>query len=344
MFINRHLARSLNQALLIAGLSLCTAWPAAAQGDPHPVATSTAAAPPGETLGTVAGIQGAFRGSAFQTLLDASTDEKTATAVVGWKDGTSVYALTFKGPLGTKPKEATPISLDGLANGASVQFAANHMFWSGPSLEEQAAIAALCARVAPNAACDMQNLPPGKDRDRMADLLHLNDIPVYLGVSGGVSVTTYRFLSGAQLKETSDKKTDFSLSAQGGVFTPMFGFVIGTLGIQQTSQAGADSVSVCRPLPGTDATTCSNGVLKPPTDSFGALGSLQLRRKLAGNVAVAPIVQYDFKKDVTAFIVPVYFLKDAKGSPIGGVRGGWRSDTKAVVISMFVGAAFGLTP
>jgi len=47
---------------------------------------------------------------------------------------------------------------------------------------------------------------------------------------------------------------------------------------------------------------------------------------------------------VTAVLIPVYFLKDAKGTPIGGVRGGWRSDTNAVTISLFVGAAFGLMP
>jgi hypothetical protein len=43
-------------------------------------------------------------------------------------------------------------------------------------------------------------------------------------------------------------------------------------------------------------------------------------------------------------VIPVYFLKDAKGSPIGGVRGSWRSDTNAATLSVFIGAAFQLTP
>ncbi len=37
-------------------------------------------------------------------------------------------------------------------------------------------------------------------------------------------------------------------------------------------------------------------------------------------------------------------LSTGAGTPIGGVRAGWRSDTDAVVISLFVGAAFKLTP
>ena len=340
--MNRRLVRTLIRAVLIAWVWLSVALPARAQGDPHPAATSTAAAPPGETLGTVAGIQGAYKGSAFQALLDASTDEKTATALIGWKDGTSVYSLTFKGPLNAKTKEATPISLDGLGNGASVQFAANHLFWSGPDEDEQAEIVTLCAKLP--APCEYEKMAPGPDRRRLGELLHLNDVPWYLGFTGGVSVTTYKFLDGADLKEDSEKKTDFSLSAQAGIFRPSLGFLIGTIGYQQTSAAGAESVSLCRPLMGTEATTCANAILKPPTETHGALATFQIRRKLAGNVAIAPTVQRDIKKEVTAVIIPVYFLKDSKGSPIGGVRGGWRSDTKAVVISIFVGAAFSLNP
>lgn len=64
----------------------------------------------------------------------------------------------------------------------------------------------------------------------------------------------------------------------------------------------------------------------------------------AGNVAIAPTVQHDAKKSVTTVIVPVYFLKAAKRSPIGGVRGNWRSDTHSVVLSLFVEVALQSPP
>src|SRR4030095_5421908 len=216
--MNRMTVGSLIRAATGACVCLLAAGSAQAQGDPHPKATETAAAPAIETLGTVAGIQGAYKGSAFQALLDASTDEKTATALIGWKDGTSVYSLTFKGPLNANAKEAVPISLDGLSNGASLQFAANHLFWSGPDLDEQAEINAMWLNLVPGAAFNYEDMTPGPDRRRMAELLHLNDIPWYLGFSGGASVTTYKFLEGKDLKENSDKKTNFSLSAQAGIF------------------------------------------------------------------------------------------------------------------------------
>jgi hypothetical protein len=337
--------RTARLTVLAAFAWLLTPLPAWAQ-DPHPRATATAAAPATESVGTLAGLPGGSDGTAFQALLDASTDEKTATAVVGWKNGTSVYSLTFKGPLNAKTKEAVPISLDGLNNGASVAFAANRLFWSGPDADDRAEFKLLCAKHFPGVACDYEKMPPGVDRRRMAELLHLNDIPMYLGAAGSVSVVTYKYLDGTEFKDGSEKKTDFTLSAQAGFFTPAFGFIIGTVGYQQTSAAGADAVSLCRPVPDTIATTCANAVLKPPTESKGGLVTLQMRRKLVGDVAVAPTVQQEFGKEenVTAVIIPVYFLKDAKGTPIGGVRGGWRSDTKAVTISLFVGAAFGLMP
>jgi len=62
-----------------------------------------------------------------------------------------------------------------------------------------------------------------------------------------------------------------------------------------------------------------------------------------GGVAIAPTIQRDVKKGVTSVLIPVYFLKDAKGAPIGGLRGSWRSDTKAATLSLFIGAAFQLS-
>ncbi len=69
-----------------------------------------------------------------------------------------------------------------------------------------------------------------------------------------------------------------------------------------------------------------------------------MRRKLVGDVAISPKVQWDIEKKVGAVLVPVYFLKDSSGGLIGGLRGSWRSDTNAVVISLFVGGAFALIP
>jgi hypothetical protein len=164
-------------AFFVVAFCVVASVPSMAQ-DQNPKATQTGAAPAGEPLVTVAGLQGGYSGSAFQALLDASTDEKTATAVIGWKDGSGVYALTFKSPLNAKAKEAVPISLEGLANGASLQFAANNLFWRGPDLDEQAESDEICDRLfGASAPCSYIKMPAGKDRARYAELQHLKDIP-----------------------------------------------------------------------------------------------------------------------------------------------------------------------
>lgn len=341
----RQLGRYASLFLFIVPAVLLAASPARAQ-DPHPEATSVAMAPPGESLGALAGLSGTdLKGTAFQALLDASTDEKTATAVVGWKNGADVYSLTFKGPLNSKTKEATPISLEGLSNGTSLQFALNHLFWSGPNLDEQAEIKKLCLRLKGTESCDYQDMDPGADRMSMERLLHLEDVPWYFGFSGGVSMTKYTFKVGPELREDSDTRTDVGATVRAGFFTPTFGFVIGSVGYQKTSSPGANPVSLCVPLEGTSASTCSETVIKAPEPSKkSAITTVELRRKLTGDVAINPKVQWDVEKKVGAVLLPVYFLRDSKGSLIGGLRGSWRSDTDAVVISLFVGGAFALTP
>lgn len=337
---------TLLSALIFFAANL-SADPAQAQArDPHPVATTTAATVPGEALVTLPGIGGAsLKGAAFQTLLDASSDEKTGTAVVGWKNGANVYSLTFKGPLNSKTKETTPISLEGLSNGTSFQLAFSHLGWHGPDLDEQAEIKQICQRHTGRTSCDDNQVPAGADHKRLIELLHLNDIPWYFGLSGGLSMTKYTFRLAPELKEDSDTRTDASATVRVGLYRPTIGFVIGSLGWQKTSSPGADPVSLCQPLEGTNASTCSQAVLQKPGGSkTSKVAALELRRKLAGDVTIAPKVQRDIERKVTAVIFPVYFMKDTKGSLIGGLRGSWRSDTKAVVISLFVGGAFALTP
>ena len=157
-------------------------------------------------------------------------------------------------------------------------------------------------------------------------------------------MTTYSYINVPDLTAASDTKTDYSVAGRAGFFTSQLGFVIGSAAYQRTSSAGADGVSLCRPVVGTAATSCSDAVLKPPNQSDSYMLSLQLRRALTGDVFVAPAVQHDVRKHVTSVLVPIYFLKDSKGTPIGGLRGGWRSDTHDVSVVLFVGAGFVLTP
>jgi hypothetical protein len=77
--------------------------------------------------------------------------------------------------------------------------------------------------------------------------------------------------------------------------------------------------------------------------SLPARVTLEVRRRFSA-FALSPWIQYDAIGHVTAVGVPVYFLRSDKGSLNGGVRANWRSDTKAVTLSIFVGTVLGTVP
>ena len=159
--------------LLAGAFLLLWASPARSQ-DPQPAATRTAAGPPNEPLGTLSGTASTNTATSFQALLEGRTDDTSATAIVGWKNGQNQYALTFKAPLSSKTKEAAPLGLDGLNNGASLQFSANHLFWRGPDLDEQAEIIELhkvCVARSGEANCDFETMEPGAERKRLGQAI-----------------------------------------------------------------------------------------------------------------------------------------------------------------------------
>ena len=120
--------------------------PAASPAKPSPLAVAPIAAreayeqfaaPPNLALGAVAGTSiDSAKGFVLQPLLQASTDQKSASAVLGWKNGQGQFSLGFKAPLDTKSSEAVPLTLDGLSVGSTVEFQFNRLMWSGPNLEE----------------------------------------------------------------------------------------------------------------------------------------------------------------------------------------------------------------
>jgi hypothetical protein len=57
-----------------------------------------------------------------------------------------------------------------------------------------------------------------------------------------------------------------------------------------------------------------------------------------GHGAARVIVSQDLAHGVTGIDMPVWVVPDAKGGPAGGLRFGYRTDTKRVTVSLFVSA------
>lgn len=94
---------------------------------------------------------------------------------------------------------------------------------------------------------------------------------------------------------------------------------------------------------------CLEGALGRPTRSETNIASFELRHRfslLNGDnkipVAIAPQITYDFDKKEYGIDVPVYLTQNKEGKLNGGIRFGYRSDTKDVGAGVFIGVPFQL--
>lgn len=324
----------------MAGLSLAVVGMLAdvtfAQSERKEEATRSVTAPANLPFGAIAGTRSA------QFILDASKDAKTGTAAFGWRTGEDSVQLSFSGPLDATSGEATPVSLLGLAGSATARISFSRLTAGAPNPLEQKQIVDICERNGIVDDCSLDTVPPA-DRAVFAFLNHLQD-PVWLyGADIGVGHSRFKYVQRESLEAASEAHQNWSASARVGRYSPVLGFVIWSYTYQQSFEAAGGTTDICRPIPNTNATSCQAAVIGPPNEAERSVADVQVRKFFSENVAMTPSLQYDFKKQVTAIEVPVYFI--GKGTnAMGGVRFGWRSDSRDLTAVVFVGAAIGLLP
>ena len=333
--------------------------------------TETAAAPANLNLAAIPGASAApgQQATSVQAILDASIKEKVGTAAFGWKTGKRQVQLSFSGPVGST-EEATPISLTGLSTAAKAKLSMNRMFWRSPNPVEQKALIELCTRLKlglPETssgvyseadfekakampACRASAMTNPDDRAMYEHLSHLHAIPWLLGFDGTAGQTTHKFVQQGSLEPATEKNLEWSLSGRAGFFQQGLGFVLATYSYAESTAAAGPATQICRPMAGITAeggaTRCDNLVVGVPTHKTTSAITAELRRLISNKFAMSPSVTYDFKENkdgthVWGFEVPVYFLTTSgTTNPTGGVRFGWRSDTKEVTAVVFIGGAF----
>jgi hypothetical protein len=332
-----------------------------------------AVAPANLSLGAIPGASAGpgQQATSVQAILDASIKEKVGTASFGWKTGKRQVQLSFSGPVGSTD-EATPISLTGLSPGAKAKLSMNRWFWRAPNPIEQKALVELCTRLKlgfPETSSGVfteedfekaKKMPPCRastitnpeDRAMYEHLSHLHAIPWMLGFDGTAGQTTHKFVQEGSLEPGTEKNLEWSFSGRAGFHQQGLGFVLATYSYAESSAAARPAAQICRPMTGITAeggaTRCENLVVGIPTPKTTSAITAELRRLVSNKFAMSPSVTYDFKENkdgqhVWGFEVPVYFLTTSgTTNPTGGVRFGWRSDTKEVTAVVFIGGAFKL--
>lgn len=180
----------------------------------------------------------------------------------------------------------------------------------------------------------------GEFRTRFEDA---TDNPPLVLVSGRGTVgrESFSYLEEGSLAERMQNETPYALELGLGVFQPAMGLIAANYKYQESYQA-TEARDICSPLAGTEgAIACRSASLGAPDKIGSNILTLEWRKYVfAPYVALNPKVNVDLQSDVVGLEMPVYFLMNSEGLLNGGIRVGWRSDTREVTAVAFVGSAF----
>ncbi|HVZ20836.1 MAG TPA: hypothetical protein VG871_07230 [Vicinamibacterales bacterium] len=137
--------------------------------------------------------------------------------------------------------------------------------------------------------------------------------------------------------ETKESHTSWSAGVTGGVVLPTNTTLSASVNRQVTYNAGK-SGQICSPVGTQGLTSCRSHVLSAPGDPDRSyLISFEMKQFIGTYFALAPRFEFDVTKNAQVVALPIYLFRDGDGGLNGGVTIGWRSDTKAVTASAFVG-------
>jgi len=165
------------------------------------------------------------------------------------------------------------------------------------------------------------------------------------GLTAAIGYDKFNYRDATTLQEMSENKVGASGSGYLGYLVPngLTSFTLRTE-YQYGYKAGKNKI-LCPGNPTNAVIQCFNDPVGPPSKEKSLLLSFDLRHYLGDGLgvpmAVAPLITYDATDDVLGVDLPLYLVSDGKLGLSGGLRMGWRSDTKDAVFGIFVGKRFG---
>ena len=154
----------------------------------------------------------------------------------------------------------------------------------------------------------------------------------------GLARHEFSYRDPATLAEASQDRTGTSFSAGAA----MKGVnVAGSFAYRRESSyrsAGEQEVCVPATFGPAGTTTCSTMVVGGPAHSTKDVLEGEIRGSWNATGAIRLHVAHDFTSSATGVDLPVYVIPDVSGNLAGGVRLGYRTDTKRWSAAMFVGA------
>lgn len=314
-------------------------------------------------------IESAISSPAPQLNFEGSKDNGRVTGRIGLSHGAWSADVILSSPIGAKATEATLVDLNGLANSGTFDFGVKWTKWNphgDPILQKQACIEYLIDSkrakdpkdaeammrtspdgTAPKFVCALSALPEGTP-DRPDDSSYrekFNSVtdygtPLFLESRFKVGREEFKFAESPAFLDKKQVRNGYSGSLAFGALLEQSILLSAGYRYEQSFTAAAES-QVCSPLEESTSLRCRGIGLGPPTKKVQSITEFQLRR-LWTEFGLNPKIAYDFRKEVFAVQVPIYFFKNKDQGLNGGVSFGWRSDADEFVVRAFIGEALTL--
>src|SRR4029453_16123185 len=129
--------------------------------------------------------------------------------------------------------------------------------------------------------------------------------------------STFNYLDGA-LQALEVSHTAPGYSATFGVLTAD-DMLMAVNWIHNATWQGRAKVDVCRPIEGTGATRCQQGVIGAPLEKRYRVIEGQVKRFITNSFAAEVFLSHDLEEKAWAVELPLYFIQDRTGGLSGGV-------------------------
>jgi hypothetical protein len=171
----------------------------------------------------------------------------------------------------------------------------------------------------------------------------------FWGVSGAIANEKFDYLDVPTISKISTDRVGYEARAFVGLINTQDDFSFRASAKYLRMFKSAEETQLCKPVAvaGTPP-ECITGANGKPTKSNSTVIEVEARKLFpfgaageGSKIAIAPMVRYDVDKKDYSIEVPVFLAPNKEGRLDGGIRFGYRSDTKDFGIGLFVGIPFG---
>jgi len=285
--------------------------------------------------------------------------------------GFSVFSLTGQTPIGKGATDASLVTLDGLANGTTLElkYSDSHLVGSldpGDTVENdcETKYKPLYLKIQDNKAdsfvCDTDTvkslvsnkflvakkiaLSQAEYDDFKRKFYNTNAYVWSWGLSTKGGYQDFTFYDATSLAKSKQRHSLWSVSVF-GAYLPLekLSAFTATLTVEAAYKDAKSSTQCLQTPPATGAfLTCADGPIGEPSRSTTQILNLEWRRQITDKVAFSLQASRDFKNKISTVQLPVYFISDAKSGLSGGLTLGWTSEDHKASLGVFVGQSFKL--